>query len=413
MSDVTVVSIGTQGPQGPPGTGIPAPTAVGQIPIGNSGDTYTPATLTQGTGIAITDASGSITIASTITQGAPPSATYVTTANEVSPLPNSVRLIQGSNITLTPGTNTLTISASSSGTGTVTQVNTGTGLTGGPITTTGTVSIANQTPTTLAGYNNSGVFSDVAIGSGLSFDGTTLVANGGGGGAPTTSTYLTAVDETADLPNSIKLLGTQTGTGCLALDPTGAAIAIGTNNVAIGPNAQATGTSDGLAMGPGAVCSGSDSMAIGPDAAISQDFSVAIGPGTTDAGASAGSNVIIGRAASVTSGQLNTVIGYSASINGSGFASVALGPIANSSGTESVAIGHASTDDGLNLVFSIGSTGEARDLIHINHLCGGSANPSTAGGAAAGAGATVTRIGTDLAGQITVTTAGTLSRMLF
>jgi hypothetical protein len=33
------------------------------------------------------------------------------------------------------------------GTGTVTQVNTGTGLTGGPITTTGTVSLANTTVT--------------------------------------------------------------------------------------------------------------------------------------------------------------------------------------------------------------------------------------------------------------------------
>lgn len=63
------------------------------------------------------------------------------------------------------------------GSGTVTEINTGTGLTGGPITTTGTISVANSTANTLAGYDNSGVFSDVAIGSGLSLSGGTLTAS--------------------------------------------------------------------------------------------------------------------------------------------------------------------------------------------------------------------------------------------
>lgn len=58
--------------------------------------------------------------------------------------------------------------------GTVTNIQTGTGLTGGPITTTGTISVANSTPNTLAGYDNGGVFSDVAIGNGLSLSGGTL-----------------------------------------------------------------------------------------------------------------------------------------------------------------------------------------------------------------------------------------------
>jgi hypothetical protein len=68
------------------------------------------------------------------------------------------------------------------GSGTVTQINTGTGLTGGPITNSGTISVATATANTLAGYNNSGVFSDVAIGTGLSLSGGTLTATGGGGG---------------------------------------------------------------------------------------------------------------------------------------------------------------------------------------------------------------------------------------
>lgn len=72
-------------------------------------------------------------------------------------------------------------SGGSGGSGTVTQVNTGTGLTGGPITTSGTISVATNTANTLAGYNNSGVFSDVAIGSGLSLSGGTLTASGSAG----------------------------------------------------------------------------------------------------------------------------------------------------------------------------------------------------------------------------------------
>ncbi len=73
-----------------------------------------------------------------------------------------------------------------SGSGTVTQVNTGTGLTGGPITTTGTISIDTSAPNTLAGYDNSGIFSDVSVGTGLTLAGGTLSATGGGGSVSTT-----------------------------------------------------------------------------------------------------------------------------------------------------------------------------------------------------------------------------------
>jgi hypothetical protein len=43
-------------------TAVTTPSAVGQIPIANSSNKYTMATLTAGTGITITNASGSITI---------------------------------------------------------------------------------------------------------------------------------------------------------------------------------------------------------------------------------------------------------------------------------------------------------------------------------------------------------------
>ena len=50
----------------------------------------------------------------------------------------------------------LTTPTSGGGSGTVTSVATGTGLTGGPITGTGTIAVATSTANTLAGYNNSG-----------------------------------------------------------------------------------------------------------------------------------------------------------------------------------------------------------------------------------------------------------------
>lgn len=60
------------------------------------------------------------------------------------------------------------------GSGTVTEIDTGTGLTGGPITTTGTISVADSDPNSLAGYDNAGEFSTVAVGTGLSLAAGTL-----------------------------------------------------------------------------------------------------------------------------------------------------------------------------------------------------------------------------------------------
>ncbi|WP_337873139.1 hypothetical protein [Ignavibacterium sp.] len=70
-------------------------------------------------------------------------------------LKDNVNLVAGSNITITPSGNDLTISSANGGGGTVTQVNTGAGLTGGPITTTGTISIANDGITNAMLQNNS------------------------------------------------------------------------------------------------------------------------------------------------------------------------------------------------------------------------------------------------------------------
>jgi hypothetical protein len=78
-----------------------------------------------------------------------------TVVKSLNSLKDDVNLVAGSNITITPSGNNLTISAAGGGGGTVTQVNTGAGLTGGPITTTGTISVANDGITTAMLQNNS------------------------------------------------------------------------------------------------------------------------------------------------------------------------------------------------------------------------------------------------------------------
>jgi len=70
-------------------------------------------------------------------------------------LRDNVNLVAGSNVTLTPSGNDITISSSGGGGGTVTQVSTGAGLTGGPITTTGTISVPNNGITSAMLQNNS------------------------------------------------------------------------------------------------------------------------------------------------------------------------------------------------------------------------------------------------------------------
>ncbi|BDQ03650.1 MAG: hypothetical protein KatS3mg036_0351 [Ignavibacterium sp.] len=82
----------------------------------------------------------------------------------INSLKDNVNLVAGSNVTITPSGQNLTISASGGGGGTVTQVNTGAGLTGGPITTTGTISIANDGITNAMLQNNSVTSTKIADG---------------------------------------------------------------------------------------------------------------------------------------------------------------------------------------------------------------------------------------------------------
>jgi hypothetical protein len=98
------------------GTGTTGTPSNGQLLIGN-GTTYSTASLTQGTGISVTNGSGSITLANT----------------------GVTSVVAGTGISVSGATGAVTIS--STGGGTVTSVATGNGLTGGTITSSGTISL--------------------------------------------------------------------------------------------------------------------------------------------------------------------------------------------------------------------------------------------------------------------------------
>ena len=95
------------------GTGVATTPSNGQILIGNSGGTYTAATITQGSGITVTNASGAITIAAT-------GAGTVTSVTASAPIASSGGATP--NISLTG-----TVPVANGGTGTATGSITGTG----------------------------------------------------------------------------------------------------------------------------------------------------------------------------------------------------------------------------------------------------------------------------------------------
>lgn len=124
------------------GTGTTGTPSNGQLLIGN-GSTYSTASLTAGTGISVTNGSGSITLANTGVTSLTTSSglsTNTSATGAVSVTNTGVTSVTaGSGISVSGSTGAVTISAT--GGGTVTSIATNNGLTGGTITTSGTIGL--------------------------------------------------------------------------------------------------------------------------------------------------------------------------------------------------------------------------------------------------------------------------------
>jgi hypothetical protein len=116
-----------------------------------------------------------------------------------------MNILAGANVTVTRSTSGVTIASTASGTGTVTSVATGTGLTGGPITTSGTIVLAN-TAVTAGAYTNSNITVDAQ-------GRLTSAANGSGG---------TVTSVAATVPSVFSISGSPiTTSGTLAMTYSG------------------------------------------------------------------------------------------------------------------------------------------------------------------------------------------------
>ena len=122
-------------------------------------------------------------------------------------------LVAGTNVTVTGTWPNQTINSTASGSGTVTSVATGTGLTGGPVTTTGTIALAN-TSVTPGTYTAANITVDAQ-------GRITSAANGTGGGGGTVTSVA------ATVPSFLSVSGSPiTTSGTLAFNYSGTALPV-------------------------------------------------------------------------------------------------------------------------------------------------------------------------------------------
>ena len=203
----------------------------GQLLIGNTtGNTLTKATLTAGTAISITNAPGSISITNTA--------------------PDQIVSLTGAGTTVVTGTYpSFTITSNDAFVGTVTSVNltagTGISVSGGPITTSGSITVVNTAPDQIVSLTGAGTTS--ITGAYPSF---TITSNDAFVGT------VTSVSGTGTV-NGITLTGTVTNSGSLTLGGTLSGVSLtsqvtGTLPVANGGTGTATAFTAGSIVFAGA-----------------------------------------------------------------------------------------------------------------------------------------------------------------
>ena len=225
---IVVAQTGLPGPQGPAGPGVPIGGTAGQVLAKNSSTNYDTLWINAGVG-TVTSINASGVSGISVSGGPITSSGTLLITNTA---PDQVVSLTGAGTTLISGTYpTFTITSNDEYDGTVTSVNasggTGISVSGGPVTSSGTLTITNTAPDQVVALTGtgttsiSGTYPNFTINSDDQFDGTVTsvgLISGTGiavSGGPITSSGNITVTNTA--PDQIVIL---TGTGTTSISGT-------------------------------------------------------------------------------------------------------------------------------------------------------------------------------------------------
>ena len=186
------------------GTGVATSTGTGSVVLNTSPTLVTPALGTPASGV-LTNATG-LPLTTAVTGILPVANGGSGTATPA--------IVAGTNVTVSGTWPNQTVNSTASGSGTVTSVATGTGLTGGPITTTGTVALAN-TAVTAGSYTAANITVDAqgrltaaASGSAGTVTSVSVVSANGLAGTVATATSTPAITLSTSVTGVLKGNGT-------------------------------------------------------------------------------------------------------------------------------------------------------------------------------------------------------------